>query len=241
MDLATAMATLEAAGTEQNRKTYRRHGARDPMFGVSFAVMRPLAKRAKRDQALARELWGTGNYDARILACMVAYPASTTEQDLDAWLADIDVYTLVDIFVVSLAAQVPGVRARADRWTASDRDWTSQAGWDLYAQLALNDPSPDDAFFSGLLERIEAGIHGGGNRTRHSMNGALIAIGARNERLRADAEAASGRIGIVVVDHGETGCVTPAAVPYIAKIWDRKEAQAAKAARGAKEPVGAAV
>ena len=73
------------------------------------------------------------------------------------------------------------------------------------------------------------------------MNGALIAIGARNERLRAEAEAASGRIGIVVVDHGETGCVTPAAVPYIAKIWDRKEAQAAKAASGAKEPVGAAV
>ncbi len=241
MDLATAMATLEAAGTEQNRKTYRRHGARDPMFGVSFAVMRPLAKRAKRDQMLARELWGTANYDARILACMVADPASTTEQDLDAWLADIDVYTLVDIFVVSLASQVPGVRARADRWTAEDRDWTSQAGWDLYAQLALNDPSQDDAYFSGLLERIEAGIHRAGNRTRHSMNGALIAIGARNERLRAEAEAASGRIGIVVVDHGETGCVTPAAVPYIAKIWDRKEAQAAKAASGAKEPVGAAV
>ncbi len=235
MDLATAMAALEAAGTEQNRRTYRRHGARDPMFGVSFAVMRPLAKRAKRDQRLARELWATGNYDAQILACMVADPVSTTEADLDAWLAEIDVYVLVDIFVASLASQVPGVRARADRWTASGRDWTSQAGWDLYAQLALNDPSLDDAFFSGLLERIEARIHGAGNRTRHSMNGALIAIGARNETLRAQAEASSGRIGVVVVDHGETGCVTPSAVPYIEKIWDRK------AAKSAKEPVGAAV
>jgi len=238
MDLATAMATLEAAGTEQNRKTYRRHGARDPMFGVSFAVMRSLAKRAGRDQALARELWATGNYDARILACMVADPATATERDLDAWLADIDVYTLVDIFVISLAALVPGVRERADRWTASDRDWTSQAGWDLYAQLALNDADLDDAYFEVLLDRIEAGIGTAGNRTRHSMNGALIAIGTRNERLRAEAEAASGRIGIVVVDHGDTGCVTPAAVPYIAKVWDRKTA---KATRVAKEPVGAAV
>ncbi len=235
MDLATAMATLEEAGTEQNRKTYRRHGAREPMFGVSFAVMRPLAKRAKRDQDLARGLWATGNYDARTLACMVADPALATEHDLDTWLAEIDVYTLVDIFVVGLASQVPGVRERADRWSASDREWTAQAGWDLYAQLALNDPTIGDAYFEALLERIEAGIHRAGNRTRHSMNGALIAIGARNERLRAEAEAASGRIGIVVVDHGETGCVTPAAVPYIAKIWDRK------AARAAKEPVGAAV
>ena len=242
MDLATAMATLEAAGTEQNRKTYRRHGARDPMFGVSFAVMRPLAKQAKRDQALARELWGTGNYDARILACMVADPASTTERDLDAWLADIDVYTLVDIFVVSLAVAGPGRprprgpmdgvaigtgrRRPAGTCTRSSRSTTRRR------------TTPSSA---GCWSGSRHGIHGAGNRTRHSMNGALIAIGARNERLRAEAEAASGRIGIVVVDHGETGCVTPAAVPYIAKIWDRKDTKAAKAASGAKEPVGAAV
>jgi 3-methyladenine DNA glycosylase AlkD len=226
MDLATAMAALEAAGTEQYRKTYRRHGARDPMYGVSFAVIRPLAKRAKRDQALALGLWATGNYDARILACMVADPAVAREQELDAWLADIDVYVLVDIFVASLASQVEGVRARADRWAAEDRDWTSQAGWDLYAQLALSDQSLDDAFFLGLLARIERGIGGAGNRTRHSMNGALIAIGVRNEALRAAAEATSARIGIVIVDHGQTGCVTPAASPYIAKVWDRKATKA---------------
>jgi 3-methyladenine DNA glycosylase AlkD len=240
VDLATAVAELEAAGTEQNRKIYRRHGARDPMSGVSFAVLRPLAKRAGRDQALATGLWATGNYDARLLACMVADPAVATEHELDAWLAEIDVYVLVDVFVASLASKIPGVRARADRWSASDRDWTSQAGWDLYGQLALNDPDLDDAFFERLLDRIERGIGGAGNRTRHSMNGALIAIGTRNEALRAAAEDASGRIGTVVVDHGQTGCVTPAAVPYIARVWDRKAARGSTAST-AKEPAHAAV
>ena len=236
------MATLEAAGTEQNRETYRRHGARDPMFGVSFAVMRPLAKRAKRDQALAGELWGTGNYDARILACKVADPATMTERDLDAWLAEIDVYILVDIFVVSLAAQVPGVRARADRWTASDRDWTSQAGWDLYAQLALNDPSADDAYFSGLLERIEA-RHPRRRQPDPAQHERRPDRDRRPERrgCARRRRRPAGRIGIVVVDHGNTGCVTPAAVPYIAKIWDRKAAKAGGPTSGAKEPVGAAV
>lgn len=229
MELNEAIAALEAAGTEQNRKTYRRHGARDPMYGVSFAVMRPLAKRAKRDQTLALGLWATGNYDARILACMVADPAVATEKDLDDWLAEIDVYTLVDIFVVSMASQVPGVRERADRWSSANRDWTSQAGWDLYAQLALNDETLDDAFFLGLLARIEQGIGHAGNRTRHAMNGALIAIGVRNPELRAPAEEASGRIGIVIVDHGETGCRTPSAVPYIARAWERKTAKSGRA------------
>ena len=229
MDLATAMARLEAAGTEQNRKIYRRHGAKDPLFGVSFATLHALAKEATRDQQLALGLWATGNYDARLLACMVADPAAANETDLDAWLAEIDVYVLVDTFVGSLAAQVPGVRERADRWSAADRDWTAQAGWDLYAQLAIRDATLGDAWYLALLRRIEAGIATAGNRTRHSMNGALIGIGIRNAALREAAEATAARIGPVVVDHGQTGCVTPAAVPYIAKAWDRRAAKAGMA------------
>lgn len=228
MDLATAIARLDAAGTEQNRKVYRRHGARDPLYGVSFAVLDKLAKDAGRDQSLADALWATGNYDARILACKVADPTVASEATLDAWLAEIDVYVLVDVFVGALASQVAGVRERADRWAASDRDWTAQAGWDLYGQLALRDEGLDDAFFLELLRRIEAGIGTAGNRTRHSMNGALIAIGSRNGALRGAAEAASGRIGVVVVDHGETGCKTPAAIPYIGRIWDRRLAKAGR-------------
>lgn len=228
MDLATAMAELEAAGTEQNRRIYRRHGARDPLSGVSFAILDKLARAAKRDQALADGLWATGNYDARILACKVADPAVASEATLDAWLADIDVYVLVDVFVGSLASRVPGAPERADRWAASDRDWTAQAGWDTYAQLAVSDPSIDDAFFLDLLRRVEAGIAGAGNRTRHAMNNVVIAVGGRNEALRAAAEATASRIGVVRVDHGDTGCRTPEALPYIARMWDRKLARAGR-------------
>ena len=79
-----------------------------------------------------------------------------------------------------MASQVDGVRARADRWAAAERDWTSQAGWDLYAQLALNDQTLDDAYFLGLWPGSSGASPAPGNRTRHSMNGALIAIGVRN-------------------------------------------------------------
>jgi 3-methyladenine DNA glycosylase AlkD len=229
MELATALGRLEAAGTEQARRTYRRHGARDPLFGVSFAVLDAMAREARRDQALADGLWATGNFDCRLLACKVADPAVMTEEALDGWIAAIDAYTLVDVFVAGIAARVPGVRERADRWAASSRDWTAQAGWDLYGRLALDDPSLDDAYFLSLLERIEAEIATGGNRTRHSMAMNLIAIGSRNEALRVAAEAAAGRIGKVVVDHGQTGCKTPDAVPYLARVWDRKLAKSARA------------
>jgi Zn finger protein HypA/HybF involved in hydrogenase expression len=61
------------------------------------------------------------------------------------------------------------------------------------------------------------------------MNGTLIGIGIRNAVLREAAEATAARVGAVVVDHGQTGCVTPAAVPYIAKAWDRRASKAGAA------------
>jgi len=57
---------------------------------------------------------------------------------------------------------------------------------------------------------------------RNAMNNALIAIGIRNPHLEKKAIAAAQKIGKVEVDHGETGCKTPDAIPYIQKSLDRK-------------------
>ncbi len=240
MDARTALTELKAAGTEKNRAIYLRHGAGENQYGVSFKDLRALAKRIGHDQALARSLWATGNADARLLACLVADPSRMDDEDLDAWIADISYYLLVDTFVAEVASQVPGLRPRMERWIRSARDWTAQAGWDLAAVLATRDPDLPDRFFGELLAKIEHEIGQAGNRTRHAMNGALIAIGLRNEELREAAMATASRIGPVVVDHGETGCVTPVAIPYIEKTLAYREAQAEKRAARAKAKATAA-
>jgi 3-methyladenine DNA glycosylase AlkD len=234
MDVRDALAQLEAAGTERNRVINLRHGAGENQFGVDFTDLRALARRIGRDHNLAISLWATGNADARLLACMVADPARLNDDELDAWMGGIAYYVLVDEFVADVASQVPGLRARMERWIKSARDWTAQAGWDLVGVLAAHDPNLRDEFFVDLLEKIAHEIEHAGNRTRHAMNGALIAIALRNEGLREEAVDAARRIGPVVVDHGETGCVTPAAIPYIEKAVAYREAQAAKRAAKAK-------
>ncbi|MBI2566948.1 MAG: hypothetical protein HYV63_07965 [Candidatus Schekmanbacteria bacterium] len=88
----------------------------------------------------------------------------------------------------------------------------------------LRDAGLPDDFFLDRLRRIERDINVARNRARHAMNGALIAIGIRNETLAAAALETAARIGTVVVDHGATGCKTPEAIPYIRKAWARKAA-----------------
>ena len=83
-------------------------------------------------------------------------------------------------------------------------------------------PPLADSYFVERLGFIEDHITGAANRVRHSMNGALIAIGCRSPEMRRAAERAAARIGKVVVDHGRTSCKTPAAIPYLARVWKRK-------------------
>jgi len=96
MTLDDVMGELERLGTEQNRKTYRRHGVSEPLFGVSYAHLGALQKRIKTDQALAEALWATGNADARTLATMIADPSRFTLAQLDAWLKSARYHGLVD-------------------------------------------------------------------------------------------------------------------------------------------------
>ena len=108
------------------------------------------------------------------------------------------------------------------RWMADEGEWTQAAGWAVLAGLANDREDLDDAFFLEHLATIEREIHPARNRVRHEMNKALIAIALRNPALRGPSTAAASRIGKVVVDHGETGCKTPDAIAYVAKVLQRK-------------------
>ncbi|MBL7649651.1 MAG: DNA alkylation repair protein [Candidatus Hydrogenedentes bacterium] len=216
MTLDDCMGALEREGTAQNRKTYARHGVTGPCFGVSYAALGKLKKAIKINHDLAVALWDSGNHDARVLACMIDDPAAVTAAELKARAAELSNYVLTDA-LSGLVAKSPHARACMTAWIKTRDEWRSSAGWNILAHLALAETGLPDHEFESMLARIESGIHGAGNRTRHTMNNALIAIGSRNEHLAELATAAAGRIGRVDVDHGETGCKTPDAAAYIAK------------------------
>ncbi len=224
------MAALDAAGCHQTSRTYLRHGAREPLFGVKCGELRPMAKRIGTAHALARRLWTTGNADARFLACMVADPSAFSNDELDVWLEDIDSYFLVDVFVAEVAAQAPGRGARAERWIASGRDSTAQAGWDLMDLLALSDEQVPGGYFEAQLHQIEERIGGYGNWTRRSASNTITGIGLRIDALEAAARRTATEMGPVDFDPGQTSCVRPDPIAYLEKTKAHRARQAQKRA-----------
>ncbi len=231
---AQVLLEMEAAGTEQNRRTYRRHGVGGPQFGVTFAFMDALEKRIRRekdparDHAMALDLWASGYQDARILATRLADPARVDDALLNQWVRDLDNYGLDDAFS-NLAGRSPHARDLAYAWIDADGEWIETAGWNVLTHLVSAGALTDDEC-AALLRRIEAEIHTAKNRVRYSMNMAVIAIGLRPGSLFDAAMSSARMIGPVIVDHGQTGCKTPDAAAYIEKTLAY---QAKKAARKA--------
>ena len=216
------MDELESYGTEQNRKVYRRHGAEDNHFGVSFANLYKLQKRLKVHQELAVQLWETGNTDAMTLATLIVGPKQFDEATLEKWLMGLSYYMLVDLYARNIVAKSDHADVLMDKWIQTDEEWVARAGWEIMAQKAMSADEIDDDYFIGVLDLIEFNIHQAKNRTRHSMNGALIAIGLRNDARHDAAVKSAEVIGKVEVDHGDTSCKTPEAIPYMEKGWARK-------------------
>ena len=89
-DAAAVLAELKKLGDARTRdELLPKYGiTATNAFGVSMAKIQSLARRIGQDHALARALWETGCYDARLLAAFVDDPAGLTSSQMDDWCGD---------------------------------------------------------------------------------------------------------------------------------------------------------
>ena len=222
MSLSEVMAILEKLGTEQTRKTWARHGAKGPMFGVLFGELFKLMKRIDVDHELARKLWSTGNVDARNLALKIADPLVMTPDELDRWAIE-NPMRMCSLYVATLAAEGPHAHNKVREWLSSSNGRLRATGWTLLGRLSdLDESFPEDQLLRGI-EEIEKSIHSAPNEVKNDMNRALITIGGRSSAMRKSVLAAAKRIGEVTVDNGDTACKTPDVAQTVEKMWARSE------------------
>lgn len=218
---ASVMADLKKKGNEKTRAIYARHGMpANRMFGVSNADLKVIAKTIKGQQALACELYDTGNGDAMYLAGIVADGAQMTDKQLNKWAEDAAGLQMIYEYTVPWVA-VDNVHARdlAMRWIKSKKEHVASAGWCTYSGLLATKPDADLdlAEIEQLLGTVVKGIGSAQNRVRSTMNAFVIAVGTYVKPLLKQAKAAARQIGAVSVDVGDTACEVPLATERIEK------------------------
>jgi len=222
MKTAEVLATLKKLGKPQTAAIYRRHGSGEQVFGVLTSEIAKLQKKIKVNHALAMELWKTGNAEARILALLVADPGKLTRADADGLVQDGPAH-FVGCYLTGLLARSPIAEQTMRAWMKAPDESRREMGYGILGVRLRDEPdSIGDADAERVLATIEKEIHRSPNWARYAMNSALISIGIYKPALRKKAIEAARRIGKVEVDHGETNCKTPAAIPYIEKASKRK-------------------
>ena len=221
------MKELKALGSEQTCKTYRNHGIQGPAFGVKHGDLHKLVRKIKVDHELGLKLWGSGNFDARLLATMIMDPAQLKMKDLAELHKDVDCHVLSSAFS-NIAQRAPVAEKMMRKWMARKSELYTNTAWMMLSGIARERPDLlSKTEYADFLKTIERDIHQASNRTRHAMNSALISIGTYiNEK---SALRSAKRIGVVEVDHGKTSCKTKSAGPYIQKAAAHHRARLAKA------------
>lgn len=223
MDLQTILSDLQSLSTEQTKKTYKNHGAQEPLFGVPTGAMKPLMKKTGRDYDLSMALYATGNYDAQYFAGMIAEPKKMCAADFETWMKTAYCAMQSDYVVAVTLAEADCAQTVADCWIESGKELYMSAGWSCYCWLlgVRLDDSFDKDKLQKMLHWVGQNIHFQPNRTKYSMNDFVIAVGISYIPLHEEALLVAEQIGTVTVDMGKTSCKTPIALNYIQKAVDK--------------------
>jgi 3-methyladenine DNA glycosylase AlkD len=215
VDVEEVMGELEALGTATTKKNYVSRGVREPLFGVPTGSMKPLKKRIGVDQALADQLWDTGNYDAMYFAGMIADARAMTEADFERWI-DGSYSPMVSDFIVAVTlAESPIAEQVASRWARSGDEQRQSAGWVCWEWLLgwKPDSALEPSAIHELLKLAEATYGEASPDVRHAMRGFITAVGVsylplHNEGLetaeRIDAQGAVKQIR-TAIEKGRLG------------------------------------
>ncbi|GGE69058.1 DNA alkylation repair protein [Priestia taiwanensis] len=223
MNLQEIMIELEKLGTEQTKKTFMRHGAPEPFFGVKIGDLKKLVKHVKKNQELALALYGTGNSDAMYLAGLSINPKLMTKEQVQGWIQKATWYMLGEYTVAGVAAESDYALELAREWIQSEDEIIAIAGWSTYTNYVsiTKDENLDLEEIKELLHHVQETIHEAPNRVRYTMNGFVIGVGAFVAPLYEHAMNVAEKIGKVHVDMGATACKVPLATDYLHKIEAR--------------------
>lgn len=186
---------LKTLANPENVEGMARFGINpDKTLGIPLSILRPLAREIGKDHDLAQQLWDSGIHEARILASIIGKPAQVTEEQMEAWVEDIDSWDVCDQVCMNLWGKSAYAYQKAHEWSAREEEFVKRTAFSLMVAVAIHDKKASDERLEQFLPVIEAQAADNRNFVRKAVNWALRQIGKRNLSLNAKAIATARQI-----------------------------------------------
>lgn len=188
--------TLEDMGDPSRIRGMARYGIRtDDAVGVTVTELRQLARGLRPDHELAAALWTSRVHEARILASLVDDPTLVTEEQMDAWVSDLDSWDVCDGVCGNLFDRTPFALDKAVEWAGREPEFERRAGLATMAWAAVHRKDLPDVAFAALLPTIHESSTDDRTYVKKAVSWALRQIGKRSKGLNAEAIRTAEQIG----------------------------------------------
>ncbi|MFB9926710.1 DNA alkylation repair protein [Amycolatopsis halotolerans] len=215
--LSGVLARLAELDDPKIRAVNENHG---DDHSVNLGKLRALAKELKAQPDLARELWQTGDTNARLLALLVARPKQFDRDELDAMLREAGKPKVQDWLLANIVKKSRCAEELRVAWFDDPDPVVASAGWALTVDRVAK--KPDGLDLPGLLDVIETEMKAAPERLQWAMNHCLAQIGIENPGLRARAIGIGERLGVLEDYPTPPNCTSPYAPVWIAEMVKRQ-------------------
>ncbi|SHE49811.1 DNA alkylation repair protein [Pedobacter caeni] len=220
MTVKEILSKFETLGDEAVLKRNLKYGAGDNQFGVKMGDLRTIAKKIKTNHELAKDLWATGNLEARLLATLIVVPKKLTAKELEDMVSVATFYQLADWLNSYVVKEYPDKETLRQKWMVSEGIMTGRAAWSLTAGRVAR--SPEGLDLPALLDRIESEMAAAAPEVQWTMNTALAQIGICFPEHRDRALSIGEKLGIYRDYPVSKGCTSPFAPIWINELVKRQ-------------------
>ncbi|MEM3404448.1 MAG: DNA alkylation repair protein [Nitrososphaeria archaeon] len=184
MIYAKILERLQSLSNPNIVKSMERYGINTKnLYGVPIPELRLIAKEVGKDHELALKLWESSIHEARMLATMIDDPNMVSEDQMGAWIKDVDSWDICDACCGNLFDKTPYGYRKAVEWSAREEEYVKRAGFVLMAELAVHDKKSKDEQFYEFFPIIIRESTDDRNLVKKAVNWALRQMGKRSITL----------------------------------------------------------
>jgi 3-methyladenine DNA glycosylase AlkD len=207
MTKTEVLAWLKAEQDPRGIKHWEKHAASSgglKSYGLGLTRLRGYAKQLGRDAKLAKMLWKSKIYDAKVIALLIDDPKTMTVEQAEAQVEELQGGHLAHVFSSCDAtlAKAPFVREIAEKWIVSKDKVRMSCGYGLIYEISKSKKksAPDEAAFLDYIKSIDESYSKQPVWTVMAMGGALMGIGKRSKKLHVAALRVAKKIGPIDFD-----------------------------------------
>jgi 3-methyladenine DNA glycosylase AlkD len=152
-------------------------------LGIYHKDLKAIAKRVGKNNDLAKALFETNIYEARLLCSKLFKPKDVTEDLMEKWLLTFENWEICDSFSMGLFSKSPFAISKIIEWSTRSAVFEKRASFATLSSYCMADKKAANSVFEQFFPLIYQAADDERIYVKKAVNWALRSIGKRNVDL----------------------------------------------------------